>query len=162
MEGFFEKYTKKLLDNSSDAEDGCRVWTKGLKKGGKYGVINTEFPEVGWRVIHAHTLYYMCHHRVYALPPKWDVSHLCHNGRCLRLDHLVLEPHAVNTSRQKCVNRGRCLGHGPYPRCMRVWCKTNINIFVLIRLSSVILWFATINIKVGKSCTFRCAHEVND
>jgi len=32
-----------------------------------------------------------------------DVSHLCHNRRCFNAEHLVIESHAANMSRQRCL-----------------------------------------------------------
>lgn len=54
-------------------------------------------------------------------PPNTDheCSHLCHNSRCICLEHLVWEPKAVNNSRARCVAVGHCLGgHGNYPDCL--------------------------------------------
>lgn len=47
---------------------------------------------------------------------KFDVSHLCHNTRCARPDHLWLESHSDNTSRTFCCISGSCTKHSP--RCI--------------------------------------------
>ena len=51
------------------------------------------------------------------IPAGFDVSHICHNHRCLEANHLVLEPHAVNARRKMCVTGQQCIGHGDYPPC---------------------------------------------
>lgn len=55
------------------------------------------------------------------LPGGNDVaSHLCNNGRCVKLSHLHWEPDSVNTSRKMCVSSGACKHHGPHPDCVSV------------------------------------------
>jgi len=55
---------------------------------------------------------------------KYDVSHLCSNSRCYRLNHLFIEPHAINLSRIGCHSEG-CV-HKPY--CLVSRAKVNENI----------------------------------
>lgn len=51
------------------------------------------------------------------IPSGFDVSHTCHNHRCIEPNHLILEPHAVNARRKMCVTGQQCIGHGAYPPC---------------------------------------------
>lgn len=54
-----------------------------------------------------------------------ETSHLCHNKRCMNMDHLASEPHSINMSRVACANerlsRGVadfCFGHEGYSQCI--------------------------------------------
>jgi hypothetical protein len=45
-----------------------------------------------------------------SIKDKFDVSHLCHNGKCIKLSHLHVEDHQYNVSRQGCkgiIKNGR-------------------------------------------------------
>ena len=53
----------------------------------------------------------------YNFPQGFHVSHTCHNRKCIKIEHLSLEPAAINQNRKNCVSGGRCLGHGEYPLC---------------------------------------------
>jgi len=57
-----------------------------------------------------------------------EVSHLCHVKRCIRFDHLSLEPQHVNRSRKTCVLLNKCCGHPPYKNCLLVK-KESVCIF---------------------------------
>lgn len=37
-----------------------------------------------------------------------DISHLCHNTKCVNPQHLVIEPSAINSQRKECKNQGSC------------------------------------------------------
>ena len=37
-----------------------------------------------------------------------EVSHICHNTRCVNIDHLSLEPHIINELRRSCKLNGFC------------------------------------------------------
>ena len=117
---FFEKYSRKLHQRSVLAPNGqCVFWTGTLKqvKNINYGVICCKFGSV-WKTMYVHRLKFMLENRIPDLDPDDDVSHLCHNSLCMRIDHLSSEPHAVNNNRMACKNRARCSGHGPYRDCL--------------------------------------------
>ena len=78
------------------------------------GVIKIKFPNAEWHIMHAHKLSYLVHHNILCMEPGMEVSHLCHVPLCDNVEHLSLEPHATNTERLKCVNRGSCAGHGVF------------------------------------------------
>ena len=120
MEEFYNKYRVKLLEHSLvDAGSGCRLWQGCTKKGSTpYGVIKAKFPDGNWKTLHSHRLQYIVCNRELNLPDALEVSHLCHQPRCIEIGHLSLEPHAINADRQLCCNRGVCFGHGPYPNCL--------------------------------------------
>ena len=101
----------------------CLMWT-GCKKTSKhclYGIMNVKLPRKHkFSTIHTHRLRYMISIRSTNLPRNYDVSHLCHRSLCVNINHLSLEPHHVNNSRQRCPNTypRRCLGHTGYPNCI--------------------------------------------
>jgi hypothetical protein len=114
--GFVAKYGQKLRENSEKLNNSqCVVWTKSPNK--LYG---TMYCKVGaaWKTFYVHRLAYMLEHNVSQLPSGLDVSHLCHNPKCIFASHLSLEPHAINNNRQHCLSANYCTGHGEYPDCM--------------------------------------------
>ena len=44
-----------------------------------------------------------------------DISHLCHNALCIRVDHLSREPHEPMNERIKGASHDKCKSHGAYP-----------------------------------------------
>ena len=47
------------------------------------------------------------------------VSHLCHNKRCINIDHLILEAGAINCGRRLCHREKRCHeNHDNGPKCL--------------------------------------------
>ncbi|MBV2113355.1 MAG: hypothetical protein KUF82_20580 [Candidatus Thiodiazotropha sp. (ex Ctena orbiculata)] len=118
MEGFFEKYQQLFLENSIRSKNGeCVLWARKMQKTG-YGAVKYKCPVTGqWKCTTAHRLSFMVATRHLDIGDK-DVSHLCHNALCIRADHLSAEPHDLNCERVKCVNRGKCQGHGEYPLCL--------------------------------------------
>lgn len=119
MEAFVLKYRQKIEENSAMGLNGeCLIWQGACTPNGKYGVLNCKLPDArGWRQMHVHRLAYMMQHGILQFPNA-DVSHLCHNTKCVNVNHLVLEPHGFNNSRQTCVSCGHCLGHpAPLPDC---------------------------------------------
>ena len=68
--------------------------------------------------MHVHRLSYMVSKRMHFddIEGK-DVSHLCHNTLCTNSDHLSLETHHINRTREICMNRNLCTGHGGYENC---------------------------------------------
>jgi hypothetical protein len=68
--------------------------------------------KVNKRTVSGHVLS-MTHKRIEAGQDNWDsslhVSHLCHNTKCVRPDHLVLETPEVNNTRNQCTEL-RCVG----------------------------------------------------
>ena len=63
--------------------------------------------------------------RVIEEDPSKEISHLCHNTKCVNPEHLVLENHEINIQRKQCCLRRRCAGHvdltnsnsNPIPDC---------------------------------------------
>ena len=58
------------------------------------------------------------------LPDGLEASHLCHNKRCMSVDHIVAEPHEINMSRNTCAYMRNLTGDKAYcsnsnPTCVR-------------------------------------------
>ena len=119
MDAFYDKYGAKLTENSVLSENGeCTLWTRARKPSG-YGIIKCKNPnDNSWRTMHVHRLSYMVSKRMHFddIEGK-DVSHLCHNTLCTNSDHLSLETHHINRTREICMNRNLCTGHGGYENC---------------------------------------------
>ena len=60
------------------------------------------------------------------LPEGLEASHLCHNKRCMNVDHIIAEPHDINMSRNTCAYMRNITGdklyctdeHQGYGRCI--------------------------------------------
>ena len=95
-------------------EGGCLVWQAfGNSSGYPQQRVTT----------HAESLTVSAHRLMYWLAagePDHQVSHLCHNKRCLHLHHLVDETGEDNSQRKECAKNEEkfCLGHGDKPACL--------------------------------------------
>ena len=119
MDDFFKKYQNKISNNSKiSVQNGeCLLWTRATKPSG-YGVIRYMSPITNkWQTANAHRLSYIVFNRNFQLGDL-EVSHLCHNYKCTNVKHLSAEPHSINTDRSKCLSRGVCHHHDPFPNCM--------------------------------------------
>lgn len=94
----YERFIAKARDNGS-----CWVWV-GAKSDSGYGLF-----WVGGRFVQAHR---WAVERVAGALPEWaEVDHMCTNRSCVRVDHLDIVTHVVNSMRQErarpkdfCVN----------------------------------------------------------
>ena len=119
MEGFFEKYSEKIKENSHLAENGeCIIWHGGLTKDGKYGLISYLDPVSGtWKKKKAHRFNFILFTKNFNLASDVDCSHLCHNSLCINPGHISPEPHFINNNRLHCKNERKCQSHGNFPDC---------------------------------------------
>ena len=87
----------------------CHLWQGRLDACG-YGEIRLMFR--GRRIsLKAHrAVFAMSQPDVYLMSPNDDVSHLCFNKNCVKLNHLSLEPHSVNNKRLPCKNDSNATG----------------------------------------------------
>ena len=96
------------------------MWLFGTEPYGKKRVM---WP--GWvesKPVNVHRYAYQLLHYQENLPRQIDgvemeVSHLCHEPRCIRRDHLVFEPKDVNRERDHCKNQNLCT-HNHFPFCI--------------------------------------------
>ena len=118
MEGFFEKHQQLFLENITELKNGeCVLWARKVQKTG-YGAVKYKCPVTErWKCTTAHRLSFMVGTKHLYIGDR-DISHLCHNTLCIRLDHLSTEPHDLNCERIKCVNRGKCQRYGEYSLCL--------------------------------------------
>lgn len=109
-----QKFNRKTEESGNGK--GCIVWT-GAKKGKSgYGIQVVNWPGGEEKREAAHRLAYMIRHRMtrYDMPTvdennnKVECSHICHNKLCVNVNHIVLEPHAINLDRLHCKNQGLC------------------------------------------------------
>ena len=125
---FLEKLSPGYLDKKRvefnlncrpDRRSGCLLWVGGscgrrpqLGPGPRtYGALKlTEKKKK--HTTSAHVFAYFLHTGQVPVKNVWDISHLCHNPRCVLLDHLARERHNVNMSRIRCKQTRICQGHG--------------------------------------------------
>ena len=79
------------------------------------------------KLVANHRLIYFCYHKESFTDRKTVISHLCHNKSCININHLSLEPQAINIERKECYKnkskreRNTCKGHeAPYGSCIFV------------------------------------------
>ena len=108
-------YRKLVLDKTRETpETECWDWQGRLDRKSGHGKADVVIPGIGKTVRSAHRLAYMTMvHGSWDLPSELEVSHLCGTPSCVRLQHLVLESHEENKSRQVCHNLRLCQGHEP-------------------------------------------------
>jgi hypothetical protein len=100
-ENWIESQKHRLLDNSeAHGEFGCLLCKLG---GGKavYSTLTVTFP---WKkkikkTVSSHRFAYMLHTKNFDMSSDMQVSHRCHNRRCVNIDHLSYEPPNVNQDR---------------------------------------------------------------
>lgn len=95
--------------------DTCHIW-QGRTDTYGYGEVRIQFR--GARVcLKAHRVIFALSNKDIVLTESKDVSHLCHNRCCVKLEHLSYEPHSINNQRLVCRNEGECFGHHGYSHC---------------------------------------------
>ena len=121
MDSWVESETKKLNGTSDVMPNGCRLWTGGPSpEKCSYGKKRTLYPTIVGdhapsQVVYVHRLAYMVSRKVVELPPSLEVSHRCHNPRCIKPQHLCLESHELNSERITCRLQGMCTqNHSPH------------------------------------------------
>lgn len=117
---FVEKYGAKLAESVEVESNGeCLLWIGYIKHDSIYGQISCKV-DGKWTTKPVHRLKYALDNDIHvdSYPSGWDISHLCHNPRCLRSEHLHLEPHTINNNRIHCKNADFCTSHVGHPDCM--------------------------------------------
>lgn len=96
--------------------DTCHIW-QGRSDIYGYGEVRIMFR--GTRVcLKAHRAIFAFANKDFILDDSQDVSHLCHNRCCVKLEHLSYEPHSINNQRLVCKNESECCGHHGYSHCL--------------------------------------------
>ena len=106
MASYGHDILQRVLRNSVSVGGGCRIWIKGPynRLAYPYGSMRLKWPrpDDSSIVMYVHRLVYLVNNNMETLPEGVEVSHRCHNSRCVAIDHLVAEPRATNADRQKC------------------------------------------------------------
>ncbi|KAH3835674.1 hypothetical protein DPMN_109033 [Dreissena polymorpha] len=111
---------KNLVEQKSGgagAAGACRLW---VGEHDRYGYAVLRATVAGKRIhFLAHRLAFFLHFLgTMMLIDTMNVSHICHNKKCIKVEHLSYEPQSVNNSRKKCLATRECTGHHGYPKCI--------------------------------------------
>ena len=112
FQSFFDDEMAAQIEFTGVTPRGCLVRLDNQQS--RYVQTSCAFPGQPSTVHYAHRLVYMLGRRWTSIPVYLDVvmgvSHLCHEPRCVRFDHLTLEPKEINGDRVHCKNQGVCTG----------------------------------------------------
>ena len=110
------------VESRTELQEGCMVWQGMARKHGypqmKLGAHIakvTGSPNKAYNP--ARILYSVHHNEILFKYSNNRLSHLCHNKLCCSIEHLTLEPLAINIQRNTCMREGTCVGHGNQPNC---------------------------------------------
>ena len=114
-------HRNSVQNNAND----CLEWTRSCGKSGypqmRLGQAFYErFNNIPYNPAH---LLYTIQHKI-TLDKGYEISHLCHNKRCVNYEHLSYEPKAVNAARNQCCHSRVCITHQyhdwgiVYPNCV--------------------------------------------
>ena len=132
VDSWFREMGKKLEKHSLPQANGCRAWLGGPTQGA-YGQMSARMPlERSKKTQWVHRLAWLVANRSLTVPEGLEVSHRCHNGRCVEPTHLVAEDHSSNISRKDCKGKDCTKKHVPH-------CISQV---ILLKLSGVFLLFA--------------------
>ena len=112
---------QRLFENSETNDDSDCILCKLGGETARYSTLSVTFPWIKLKkTIYAHRLIYMLNTKQFELPKDMQVSHKCHNRRCINMQHLSLEPQYVNRDREQCreLIPVRCKTHFPYDNCI--------------------------------------------
>ena len=104
---------KKCIVKNCD----CHLWQGRLDACG-YGEIRLMFRGRHTSLKAHRAVFAMSQPDVYLMSQNHDVSHLCINKNCVKLNHLSLEPHSVNNKMLPCKNDGQCYSHYGLSDCL--------------------------------------------
>ncbi len=115
VDQWFLEMSDKISKNSEMKPSGCREWLKGPYTN-TYGKITGRMPlEKCKKTLYVHRIAYLVKERLVALPEGTEISHLCHNRRCVEPSHLRAEEHITNVERQHCKKQNSCTkNHTPH------------------------------------------------
>ena len=100
----------------------CHIWSGRPNEYGYGRFTYTSF--LGGKQVETtvHRAYYMLVNRVSMEPtgtvPYLQASHLCHTKTCVNLNHINMEPRALNSQRNTCKRNKKCTGHVVFPDCI--------------------------------------------
>lgn len=96
--------------------DGCHLWYGDSNQDG-YGIIRPLFRNKK-QTFTVHRLQYFLANNCKFSNPNYHVSHLCHNKKCINIEHLSFEPAEINVARNHCKRTKTCYGHDGFKNCI--------------------------------------------
>lgn len=110
------------VESRTELQEGCMVWQGMARKHGypqmKLGAHIAKVTGSPNKAYNPARILYSVHHSEILFKYSNNrLSHLCHNKLCCSIEHLTLEPLAINIQRNTCMREGTCVGHGNQPNC---------------------------------------------
>lgn len=96
--------------------NGCHIWYGATDSDG-YAVIRPTF-RLKRQIFTVHRLIYYLENDCHFYNRSYHVSHLCHNKKCINIQHLSLEPGEINVRRNSCRQSKTCCGHDGFKNCI--------------------------------------------
>ena len=112
LEPWYKEALLQSVDFKSKDEGACRIWRLCENSSG-YPQHRVTTPGKSFTESVHRMMYWLTSGK-----PRAQVSHLCHNKRCVRLEHLRDESASLNSERNTCNKEKSCNGHTDAPPCM--------------------------------------------
>ena len=122
--GYLTKKRIEFENKCRPDRSGCLLWVGGSSSTSQIRRLCSSYPQVKFTEkgsVHTYSAHEVCYFFSTGQVPirnVIDISHLCHNLRCVRFTHLTREPHNVNMERLTCKRTRYCHGHGDLPSCI--------------------------------------------
>ena len=112
------RYKARILSRGVETPTGCLLWS-GERGSDGYGLFRFTYDKERYKV-RVHRFLFFIDKRIPHYDKMAQVSHICHNKLCIKMDHLNLEDAATNTERNICSRTPgqRCIGHNGAPNCI--------------------------------------------
>lgn len=102
--------------------EGCNIWRNSVNTSGypqmKLGLEIASVTGGHWPQNPACIMYSIKQDYVLLRHTNIRLSHLCHNRKCLKQSHVVMEPLATNVQRNFCAQNRACTSHPGQPDCI--------------------------------------------
>lgn len=119
------------INATLNEQNGCLLWCRSCNSAGypqmKLGkTFSNRFVAKPFSPVH---IAYSMEFNVVLNKPNYEISHLCHNKKCINVYHVNYETNAINASRQACCREQKCYSHytlngsekNYLPACMFWW-----------------------------------------
>ena len=117
---YLEKFNSILALCQENTISGCFLYTGSISPSQKY-------PKIKITTLHSpysmnmHVIIYKMWKNIqpqHRFLPNLDVSHLCHQPTCMKIEQLNLKSRQINNHRNLCNTNRACFGHSNQPNCI--------------------------------------------